>query len=154
MRPVDLIADQLPHRAVGTRHHDRKFIAADPAENIDRTEAAAQDIRHALQHAVAHGVTVSVVDALEVIDVDQDEGHVLRIRALHQKVIGTAVKKPGQRVVRGFMSQFFVNLLILQQDRVIGSRNEAELLHARGRDDLLCLHHPKYNRHYTKSLQP
>ena len=58
----------------GLRYHDDELIAAVPADNIVRPHLFAAGLRHVSEDAVAGGMAVYVVDLLEVVHVDQQDG--------------------------------------------------------------------------------
>ena len=60
--------------AGGLRDHDDELITAVPADNIVRPHLLAAGLRHVSQDAVADGMAVYVVDLLEVVHVDQQDG--------------------------------------------------------------------------------
>ena len=57
--------------------NDRKFVAAEPGNDIGLVEAAAQATGHGLQQFIADRMTERVVDALEFIDVDIEHRQLL-----------------------------------------------------------------------------
>ena len=54
------------------QHHE--FLAADAANSIVAAAAAIQHLRHVAQRGIALQVAVRVVDALEMVDVEHDQG--------------------------------------------------------------------------------
>ncbi|MNH05604.1 hypothetical protein D3C79_649470 [compost metagenome] len=58
---------------------------------------------HVLEHLVPHGVTVVVVDLLEVIDVDVDEGERHLAKLAEQLLAAEPVEGPGQGIVTGLL---------------------------------------------------
>ncbi len=55
---------------VGLRHQDDKFLSPPTGDKIASANRAFDDLRRQLQNAVAGGVSVVVVDALEVIEIE------------------------------------------------------------------------------------
>ena len=51
------------------------LLAAEAGSQIDRSHGAPDDLAYRTQDIVARIVTVAIVDALEVIDVDEDQRH-------------------------------------------------------------------------------
>ena len=85
-------------------------------------------------------MAVGVVHTLEIVHVDQDQRHVLLVRALHQQIVGAAVEQPRQRVVGRLVAELFAHDPVFLQDAVVDARDKAELLDAGRRDLLLLLH--------------
>ncbi len=85
MRHAVGAADQAMHRAenelggvlqavlVGAAQQQAEFVAAQPAGHVRLGGHRAQDVGHALQHAVAGLVAVHIVDLLELVAVDQQQ---------------------------------------------------------------------------------
>ena len=65
------------HRHVrrAPRKHRRKFLPANPPEQITATQRSPPALGNPLQHIVALGVPVTVVDHFEVINVQQQKRH-------------------------------------------------------------------------------
>ena len=89
---------------VDAGHHDDEFLAAQPTEQIAAADDAAQPIGEALEHEIADVVAIGVVDALEMVDV---ENHQRQRRAAHARVLDhrremaleeAAIVEAGQRV--------------------------------------------------------
>ena len=55
---------------VRAEHHE--FLATQATEHIRAAQAMADALAHGLQHPVAHGMTVLVVDPFEMVDVEHD----------------------------------------------------------------------------------
>ena len=102
--------EQRP-RAVLEQHE--KFVAAEPRERRAGRQAAADDRRHVLQQPVAGDVPVVIVDALEVVEIEEQDadlparrgglGGDRRVDALADRM---AIRQAGQHVgVRGSMSR-------------------------------------------------
>ena len=60
---------------VGTNRQYDELVAALSSKNIGRADGGAQYSRHFLQRHVTLGVSKSVVDRLEPVDVDEQQGH-------------------------------------------------------------------------------
>ncbi len=58
---------------VGLGGDDHEFLAADAAEQVDVADRPGQSAGEVSQHAVAAGQQVAFVDALEMIDVDEED---------------------------------------------------------------------------------
>src|SRR5207302_861692 len=89
---------------VARREDDAELLAAEPADDVGAAYRAAKRGREAAEHLVARPVAVDVVDALEVVDVEHQDGdRVVRaarsLELLAQAVVeGAAVVEAGQRV--------------------------------------------------------
>ena len=76
-------------------------------------------MRHDLQQLVAHVVSQAVVDHLEIIEINEQQGELAvgpagKDDALGEPVLGQiAVGQPGQGVVGGLVGQLFLILLAL-----------------------------------------
>ena len=60
---------------VGTRQDDHELLAAHPADDVVGAHDRAQPLRAGPEHPVALGVAERVVDDLEVVEVEQHDGH-------------------------------------------------------------------------------
>ena len=70
----DLIADHLAALDSGVPHDDGELVAADPADPVVRAEGARQFFGEPAKDPVARVVTVGVVDFLEPVEVDKNQG--------------------------------------------------------------------------------
>ena len=84
-------------RVVGNHH--RELVAAEPEDLLVRADRAQEDAGERREHVVARRVAESVVDLLEVVDVEEHEGDVGRLdQCVEVLVEGATVREPGQRV--------------------------------------------------------
>ena len=60
---------------VDAGQHEHELLAAEPADGVGLAHDVAQRRGGERQRAVALGVAEGVVDALEVVEVDDDDGH-------------------------------------------------------------------------------
>ncbi len=67
--------------------HDGELVAPQPRRKAPGIAGGAQPIGDPAQHRVARGMAEGVVDALEAVEVDQQDGHVA--------VRGACVPQPG-----------------------------------------------------------
>jgi len=114
-RLLDLLADALRHHlAIGrgaVGQDDREFFPAEAGHGVHRPHAVRQGRGHRLQHQVARGMAVGVVDHLEAVDVDhQHQGRLAGPRhavdlARQGQLELAAVGQPGQRVPAGHVAQ-------------------------------------------------
>src|SRR5262249_10886789 len=103
---VDTLDGGLGHGELG---------AAEPRDQVAFADAAAQPRRDGLQQFVADMVAERVIDALELVDVDIEQGELLAARdllqlALHLFVEQHAVGQVGERVVMGEMRDLLVGV--------------------------------------------
>ena len=112
----DVLRDRLRvARRLDLRQHDREFVAAEARHRVGLADALLQTLGGLAQHVVAGLVAERVVDALEVIEIDDEQRELARLavglreaaRELVHEVL--AVRQRGQRVVVGA----HVELLVL-----------------------------------------
>ena len=74
-------ADALGHglglRFARAGEHDRELLATDPARHVKRSHCSGDALGHRGQHVVADEVAVLVVDALEVVEVGDQQADAL-----------------------------------------------------------------------------
>ena len=108
--PVELLAE------------DRELIAAQPGHGVVRSDSGTDADRRLTECGIAGGMAEAVVDALEAVDVDEQDGHAsLRVAPALQGVLEAVieeqpVRQPGQVVVKCHMRE--LNLRALALDRV------------------------------------
>ena len=73
-RAVMRRASRMPAPGARGGHDDRELLAADPADDVRRTDARAQDLAEPDQDLVPDTVPVDVVELLEVVDVEHEDG--------------------------------------------------------------------------------
>ena len=66
-------ATRLGDALVGLGQHHDEFLAAIAREEVERPHVARDARRHLAQHFVAGGMAVRVVDALEPVDVEEEQ---------------------------------------------------------------------------------
>jgi hypothetical protein len=91
----------LQQLGVGLGQPDQELLAAPAHHAVDLAHGAAQPPGDGLQHQVADGVPVGVVEHLEMVDVDQGQRSALAVRgfvARQQALHGAAVAQAGERV--------------------------------------------------------
>ena len=92
---------------VGARQQHRELVAGEPAEEVGRAQALLHRPRGVHQHAVADGVPERVVQLLEAIEVEQQQGAARVLAAARREVVrerrqeGPPVGQPGQLVDLG-----------------------------------------------------
>ena len=62
---------------VGADQHDAELVAAEPEHHVVAPRGPRQSRSDLPQQLVAGGVAEGVVDLLEVVEVDEEEGHLL-----------------------------------------------------------------------------
>ena len=67
-RSAAATASRSPREAVA---HDHELVAAEAAERLARAQQVPEPLGHLLQHEVADGVALGVVDDLEPVEVDE-----------------------------------------------------------------------------------
>ena len=114
-----------------------ELVAAETREHVVAARRAAEALDHRLQHLVADRVAVAIVDALEAVEVEQEDGvraarrggelrrHVERLEQ------HAAVRQAGQRILHGELAQ----LAHLGRQRVGAHGVAALLVEAPGDED-------------------
>jgi hypothetical protein len=97
----------------------RELVAAQPARGVPAAAAAANALGHLHEQLVTRGVAEAVVDRLEVVEVEEQDGVTLGTTAFAlQRALGPvleqrAVRELGEPVVQGLMGQLVLQLLAL-----------------------------------------
>jgi hypothetical protein len=116
-------------------HQQQELVAADPGHGVALARVAAQSVRSLLQHDVTHAVAVGIVDGLEAVQVDEQDGEPFLVALRHPVVralgarhgMGQAVLEKlavgqlGQRIHERAAPQLlvrFVKLRIRQPQRL------------------------------------
>ena len=100
----DPVRDLLAAALVGVLEQHRELVAAQPRGQVGRTDAAADPLGGGDQDGVAGGVAGVVVDALEVVEVEEEHGAGAAragqrlVQAAHEQ---RAVGEVGERVAVG-----------------------------------------------------
>ena len=82
-----------------------ELVAAEPGDHVGGARPGAEDLRDGLEHHIAGGAAVAVVDQLEVVDVEHQQGAGARVpRRVGQLALQLAdeprpVEDAGQEVV-------------------------------------------------------
>ena len=96
---------------VSHRHHGNELVAAVPHEQIAVANRIAQPAGHDLEHFVADQMTVGVVDALEVVEVDDHDRSQapltdgLLADLTDSGLEGAAVPETRERIVAGLVGE-------------------------------------------------
>lgn len=104
-----LLSEPIGVVDVLTRQQDDEFFSADPGDEIVISKCATDQVGAALDRGIAGGMAVIVVDALKMVDVEEDEGcislHVLTFDDLGQLLDAQAVVEASQRVAKRGLPQ-------------------------------------------------
>lgn len=89
----------------GARQEHEPLVAAHADEDVPLADVRAGDLGEGPQRLVTDRVAIGVVEGLEVVEVDGDDGDVGRPRAQASEVAleEPPVARPGQRVGEGLM---------------------------------------------------
>ena len=97
---------------------DHEFVAAEARNRVQPAHAFAQHFGHGHEHLVAKGVAKAVVQDLEAVQVQKDQGEVVGLAAVgalhglaHAVQAQGAVGQGGQRIVQGQVAQLQLHLL-------------------------------------------
>ena len=120
----------VDQRVADARDHDRELVAAEARDGVLGAHAAAQALGDGDEQRVADAVAERVVDGLEVVDVDEQDGGLavvgeLLAHALHEQ---RAVREVGERVVVGLVVE-----LVLQGLKLVDRLLEPVVLERHGR---------------------
>ncbi len=83
-------SDRAGALGVGVRERQRELVATDPVRAVPGP-CPAQDLRHALEYRVALGMSLAVVDQLEVIDVQERQGEGIFIARRRSNGLGELI---------------------------------------------------------------
>jgi hypothetical protein len=125
--------------AFGLRQDHHELLSAVAADDVGDPAAVVNALRDLAEHGVPGGVTVGVVDLLEVVDVEQQAGERpavalrKRDRLLGAGVELATVEEPGQTVARGAVGEPVVDGLRAQR----GADARHELLVGERLDDVV-----------------
>ena len=91
------------------RLEDGELVAAEARDDVGLPARGEQPLGNVLQHRVADAMAVEIVDALEMVEVDEQHGHQVAAchqihRVLHPLPELHAVGQVGQRVMTGEMT--------------------------------------------------
>lgn len=96
--------------------HQHEFVCAQPRQAAMRAPVCVQTLGHHHQQAVAQRMTITVVDHLEAVQVDQHDREALPLAlgafdVLHEMLVQQdAVRQPGEWVVQRRQCQFGIGL--------------------------------------------
>ncbi len=131
------LGDVAAFEARRVAEHQQELLAAPAREQVVALDGRTHELGQAADHLVAGGVAVRVVDALEVIDVDEDQRHreglaVAQAHDAHQ-LVGQplAIERARERIgardlgeAARFQAQRFVQAL----QRVLAGGGQAQLV--------------------------
>ncbi len=131
--PADLVGEAAQRLVIGhgRRQHD-ELLAAPAAEHVVAAQTALQAMRDLGEHAVADGAPIDVVDALEVVEIEQQHAG-RNARAVGAGELGrdriehvAAVVEPGERVHAGALLGLGASALGGQQRLGLAAQAPAE----------------------------
>jgi hypothetical protein len=100
-------------RGIGLFDQDRELVAAHARDRVGRRERRAQALADRLQQLVAGEVSQTVVDRLEVVEIEEQHG---RVSGAHDECMLDAIREQGsireacQRVVERLMAELLLGL--------------------------------------------
>ena len=100
----DALGDAVCLRGAGVRQQAAELLAADPEQEIGRSDAGVDQTDDAGEHVVAACMAEAVVERLEVVEVEEQERQrralvaVARHQPLAARHEGAAVERAGQRI--------------------------------------------------------
>ena len=111
--------------AAGAVEQHAELVAAEPGRDVARSQGAPQALGDDPQQLVTRGVAEEVVDALEAVEVDEEQR--ARARGLDPLAEQPPVGRPGQRVVLGLVADLRAAALelleaggVLERDAGVG----------------------------------
>ena len=102
---------------------DEEFLAAEAEHHVDIAQVVLDGFRHGLEGFVADGVTVVVVDPLEVVDIEHQHRERLQVApgqfqfAAERLVHGDAVAGAGQGVAQGGLDRGAIEQGVAQREQ-------------------------------------
>jgi hypothetical protein len=101
-----------------SRDEDHELVATEPCKHVLRPERPAQALRDSDQQPIADGVAERVVDHLEVVEVDEYDGHPpLRRRGIQRRLQPPAellaVRQTGEPVMIRLVPESSLRVLAL-----------------------------------------
>jgi hypothetical protein len=126
---MNLLADDpaLAGRLLGplaeVLEHDHEFVAPETGNRIPLRTQLLKPLADLLQQAIAHVVPERVVERLEIVEVDEQQGalalaaHARRDGYPQAVVQQAAVRQAGQRVIEGEMPDLFLRRLVQRSCR-------------------------------------
>ena len=87
-------------------HQHREFVSTEPGDQIAIAHFARQPCAHLAEQGISHSVPLRVVDCLEIVEIEIEQGHLARAAGRGQRraqfaVKAIAVGKPGELVEMG-----------------------------------------------------
>ncbi len=110
-------------RRVAGAHDHAELLAAEPADDVLRPNGGAQRVGEMAEQLVADAVSVDVVDALEVVDVEhQHRDRRVRparlLECVQQLLVeGAVIEEPGERVGARLMLEPLADLCVVECER-------------------------------------
>src|SRR5205085_4573885 len=101
----ETIGDRMSQAAVGLRHQHAELVATQPAHDVRLTHGAAHGVRDEPQDRVTRGMAVRIVDLLEVVQVEVNQGQGPAVAAVAAQLLrhlgceGPRVQDRRERIV-------------------------------------------------------
>ena len=98
-------------RPAGLRHEHRELVAAEPGDRVAFAQSLLQASPGLLQYLVARHVAKRVVDLLEPVQVEYEDGELTMVLLRLEDRLGDAlvkkgaIREPGERVVQSLVAQ-------------------------------------------------
>jgi hypothetical protein len=99
------VAREFPR--IGAAENDRELVAAEPGDGASAVDGRAQPVADLDEQGVAGAVTERIVDRLEAVEIEDEEGQLLLCGAgggnpgVEGGIEGGTVGEPGQRIAIG-----------------------------------------------------
>lgn len=130
----DFMGDPVGPAEIRIRQEDGEFLTADPRRKIPLTDTGRDDPAKLMDDAITRGVAEPVVDCLEMIGIDVEQGASAvdgarrRKQALRLQIEFGPVEQPGQVVPAGFEIKLLGKLLefVIQPDQKRAKRQADE----------------------------
>ena len=119
----DALRDVRGVRTVAATHDHAELLAAETADDVVGPHGAAQRVGERLQEVVADAVAVHVVDTLEVVDVEHEDGDgpvrpARLLQCVEQVVVEAAVvEETGERVGARLVLEARADLRVVDGER-------------------------------------
>ena len=115
---------------IGALNQHHELVSAEAGSGVGAAHALGQAQRELAQHLVAGRMAERVVDGLEVVEVDEEDRHLVLVaaqaleRVRHAILEQQAVGQAGQRVVEGLPAQLVLHLgpVLIEPALAVGER--------------------------------
>ena len=113
----------------GLREENGEFVAAETGHKVSVTNATLHPVCHFGEHGVAGFVAQTVVHRLEVVEIDQENGHgIASVFQRRHRAFGElrSVGQPGQRIMARLVVQQLTTVLDRSYQPQNASKHESE----------------------------